>query len=109
MNNVIIAAPMFHATPYWNFDPILWRGIDPALSRGQLPVSWYVSEAKVEWAITHVAEKYRCLVKEVIVFEVIEKPIALFWVSSYAQVFRTSVLMRPSAVYPAYNWFPIEN
>lgn len=109
MIDVLVHEHLFHATPYWNFDPILRRGIDPAYSRGQLPVSWYVEAACVMWAIEHVAVRYRCNEQEVIVFEVTEQLKAKFFIAPQVGVYRTSCLMRPSAIYPSYNWFPKED
>lgn len=108
MNNAITSEPMFHCTPYWNFTPILRSGIDPKLSRGQLPVSWYVDHERVAWAILHVAERYECEVREVIIFEVLEKPKGMFFIAPQIGVYRSGALMRPGCVYPAYNWFPKE-
>lgn len=78
------------------------------MSRGQLPFSWYVEDGLQQWAITHTAAKYSCDVQEVIVFEVVERPKAYFFIAPMNGVFRTGQLLRPSAVYPAYNWFPKE-
>lgn len=82
------------------------HGIDPKFSRGQLPVSWYVDSSMVEWAITHTADKYGCFIQEVIIFEVVEQPKAKFFIAPQIGVYRTALVMRPSAIYPAYNWFP---
>lgn len=79
------------------------------MSRGQLPFSWYVSEERVSWAIKHVSEKYRCDVQEVIVFEVVERLKAYFFIAPMPDCYRCGLLLRPNAVYPAYNWFPKEN
>lgn len=108
MSNVQLAPSMFHATPYWNIHPIVRTGIDPQMSRGQLPFSWYCDEDKVQWAITHTALRYSCDVQEVVVFEVVEKPMACFFIAPQPGLYRTGMLMRPCAMYPAYNWFPIE-
>lgn len=108
MSDSLIAPSMFHATPFWNITPIIRTGIDPALSRGQLPFSWYCTENRVSWSIEHVAQKYACSIHDVVVFEVVERPKAFFFIAAQLHVFRCGVILRPNAMYPAYNWFPFE-
>lgn len=108
MTNSVIMPALYHATPYWNFDPILRRGVDPKFSRGELPVSWWCSVERVEWAIQHCAARYSIGVREVVVFEVEEKPKAYFFIAPQTGVFRSGLVIRPTAIYPAYNWFPTE-
>lgn len=106
MDNPLQQAPMYHATPIWNFAPILKRGIDPEMSRGQLPVSWYVAEERAAWAIYHTLERFKCELSEVIVFEVEESLAAWYFIAPQPLTYRTARLLRPTAVYPSYNWFP---
>lgn len=108
MDRALLHSELFHATPYWNFANILKVGIDPKFSRGELPVSWYVDHERVGWAIQHVSKRYNCDVREVIVFEITEQPKALFFIAPMIGVYRTARIIRPSAIYPAYNWFQWE-
>jgi len=108
VTNPLLIDSLFHATPYWNFTPILKTGVDPKMSRGQLPVSWWVDAERVGWAVKHVAVRYCCDIREVIVFEIAEKPRAYFFIAPQEGVHRTGQLLRPIAIYPAYNWFPGE-
>lgn len=108
MNKSLLHSELYHTTPYWNFAPILKTGIDPNMSRGQLPVSWYCDSERVEWAINHTAMRYNCEVREVIVFEIAETPKAFFFIAPMIGIYRTAKLIRPCAVYPSYNWFPGE-
>lgn len=106
MNKEYFHEALFHATPVWNVANIIRVGIDPRLSCGELPVSWYCGEEKVEWSVRHVSSRYSVIVEEVVVFEVVEVPKAFFFISPHVDVFRTTKLLRPCAMYPSYKWFP---
>lgn len=106
MNDQMFYLEVFHATPAWNFAPIIKRGIDPKMSRGQLPVAWYCAEHRIDWCIRHVAEKYRCDIEDVIVFGVENAVKAWFFIAPQPDTYRTGKLLRPTAVYPSYMWFP---
>jgi hypothetical protein len=55
---------LYHVTPRWNRSGIIERGVDPAKSHGKTPRSWWVSDARLFWAIAHIADYYNLHVNE---------------------------------------------
>lgn len=61
---------VFHVSPIANLDSIRLNGISPEFSKGNIKASWYVTEARLEWAVIHVAAKYDLRVSEIAVWAV---------------------------------------
>lgn len=61
---------LYHVTTRYRADLIAARGIDPERSKGKRKVSWYVDQAKVDWAIAHVSIRHNCPVANIVVIPV---------------------------------------
>ena len=49
---------LYHVTPAPNVNNIMRVGINPALSKGKLTVSWYVNKSGITWAIAHTSLRH---------------------------------------------------
>lgn len=58
-------AVYFHVTLDVQMHGIEARGVLAEMSRGARDVSWWVGKARIEWAILHVANKYKVRIDEV--------------------------------------------
>ena len=61
---------LLHATPRSNLPSIYAHGIDPAFSRSQWRVCWFVHPRRRDWIVAHVADRYGISPAEVVVLRV---------------------------------------
>ena len=75
-------------------------GIDPKYSTGVRHYSWYVTWAKVPWAILHILQRHRVRLSDCVVLRV-TAPRDVFCFSGRKGVYRASTILLPSGHYKA--------
>jgi len=60
---------IYHVTPSRNVISIVAKGVDPAMSRGKLKVSWVCEQQQLMWAIAHISAHWRVATANLTVFE----------------------------------------
>lgn len=61
---------LYHVTREQVLHSITKQGIRPAMSTGEMQVSWYVDEERVVWALAHVSARWSVSVDHLYVLEV---------------------------------------
>jgi len=60
---------IYHVTPNRNLLSILAKGVDPAMSRGKLKVSWVCEQEQLMWAIAHISAHWQVSASNLSVLE----------------------------------------
>lgn len=59
---------LYHVTLVYNAYEIELKGVDPKKSTGKWMASWWVTAAKIDWALAHVSAKKKVPTSELVIF-----------------------------------------